>query len=119
MLADAVERDPSRISDLLNKGKTSRGTLNKLTRVLDVDFPHLLPQLEFELEINAQFIADAQNALQVELERLHKEVGTVSAKLVTGSVGLQFHGQTPHRHAIERRFPIKLTRKASSAKKSG
>ena len=110
-LAELLERDGAAVSRMLHKTapNASAEVLRVVERIFGLRFPHLLPQGEL-WEIDPDFLRDAKR----ELERLRIDAGDVEAVHVTGFVGLQFHGPTPERSAIERRFLVKLVRKKSS-----
>ena len=79
-----------------------------LAKLTDLGLPRLFPQGDL-FEIDPTFLDDAKKVL----ESLRKDAGDVEGDHpVTAFVGLQFHGPPPERRAIERRFLVRLKRKA-------
>lgn len=93
------------------KGAEPNASLDLLGTVvakLGVGLPRLFPQADL-FELDPAFIEDARRVL----ESLRRDAGDVEGDhQVTALVGLHFHGPPPERRAIERRFQVRLIRKA-------
>lgn len=88
--------------------------LQKIAKVLGIELDQVVEQYEFELEITAEFIEAAREALTDELLRLKESVGRLSGAQLTGVVGVELHGIAPQKQIFKRIFVIPTAKRKVS-----
>jgi transcriptional regulator with XRE-family HTH domain len=93
--------------------------LQKIATVLGIASDQVVEQYEFELEITADFIDAAREALTDELLRLKESIGRLNGTQLTGVVGVELHGLAPQKQIFKRIFVIPTARRRSVTKPAG